>query len=495
MKTIKLILISMVFLMAISCDDYLDINDDPNNPTSVDNKLILSSAQKSSGDSQALSGRQGDNGAFYQPTITLGNLFMQNWTVAAGYSWYDEEMDYAVNSSFMPRIWNNIYRNQLKQYHLLDNAAANNEHYQAIAKIMKSYHFQILVDIYGDIPYTEALQRGDNPTPKFDNAENIYTNLIVVLDDAIALIKAGNTNAKVNIVENDQMFSGDMTNWIKFANTLKLRILARQSSLASKQTYISTEITKINNEGSGFIDSDVTLNMGYIKEEDKQSPFWETFGESVAGGTQSNYKATSATSYVISMLTDFNDARIDFIYKAPLGGVHRGLVQGDIPAPEDVIETVSAIGTGLRKSPEQDVILFSLAESNFVKAELALLVPSLGNPQDFYEAGISASYATLGAESAPSYYAQPKNLVGWTFSANKLEAIITQKWIALNGIDPIQSWFDYTRTGYPSTLPISTSASGPNIPVRLAYSSTEIDSNPNVPAQPNIFSDKIFWAN
>ena len=88
------------------------------------------------------------------------------------------------------------------------------------------------------------------------------------------------------------------------------------------------------------------------------------------------------------------------------------------------------------------------------------------------------------------------DLVDWSASPNKMEAIITQKWLALNGVNAFESWVEYNRTGYPSNLPISTYASQADRPVRLEYPASELSSNGgNVPNQPDAFSDKIFWAN
>jgi hypothetical protein len=77
-----------------------------------------------------------------------------------------------------------------------------------------------------------------------------------------------------------------------------------------------------------------------------------------------------------------------------------------------------------------------------------------------------------------------------------LEAIITEKWVALNGINAEQTWFDYSRTGFPSGLPISALASTPDRPVRLFYPSSELSGNTvNVPTQKDAFTAKIFWGN
>jgi hypothetical protein len=102
----------------------------------------------------------------------------------------------------------------------------------------------------------------------------------------------------------------------------------------------------------------------------------------------------------------------------------------------------------------------------------------------------------LTSAQAINYYSQIKDLVGWASSSDKTEAIITQKWIAVNGITAEQSWFDYSRTGFPTGLPVSLLASTPDRPVRLYYVASEYSSNgDNVPTQPDAFDSKIFWAN
>jgi hypothetical protein len=123
-----------------------------------------------------------------------------------------------------------------------------------------------------------------------------------------------------------------------------------------------------------------------------------------------------------------------------------------------------------------------------------------GDPATFYTNGVVASFLYLGLADtdAATYLSQSStNNISYGNAANKLEAIITQKWIALNGITAEQSWFDYTRTGYPLGLPISEMADATKgRPVRLAYPASEITGNPaNLPEQPNAFTSKIFWAN
>ncbi|MBC8643870.1 SusD/RagB family nutrient-binding outer membrane lipoprotein [Flavobacterium lindanitolerans] len=148
----------------------------------------------------------------------------------------------------------------LANFHKIEKTSLENyENYQAIAKIMKAFYFQYLVDLYGDIPYTEALQRDLELTPAYDDAEAVYDDLIVQLDAAIELIKNAPSSA-LDPANNDIMLHGDMDEWIKFANTVKMRILIRQSGMPSKQAYIADKFRDIIDEGSGFITENVTNN-------------------------------------------------------------------------------------------------------------------------------------------------------------------------------------------------------------------------------------------
>jgi hypothetical protein len=486
MKSILNISLLIVILLLTSCNDFLDVNTDPNNPTEVSPSLVLPVGQNYT--AQLIQNDRRVN--------SLGNMMMYNWSQSDGFSWYSDEFKYLVTSSFYRNIFNNSYTQPLKQYQVLEQLTSEYDYYKAIAKIMKAYHYQILVDMYGDIPYTEALLRKENATPVYDDAKTIYEDLIVQLTAAIELIdKAENQIAPG---ADDITFGGDMDMWKQFANTIKLRILVRQSSMAGRDTYIKEQINAIISEGSGFITSDVGVDPGFLQEENKQNPIWQAYGSEVSGSPTMNNQATCATDYVITYLTNTNDPRIDFIYEEPETG-HLGVPQGLLDYDTPVLDAyepkkVSNIGPGILKSYDQSAIIFSLAESYFNQAEAAFKGLMPGSAKDFYQQGIEASFDYLGATEAPAYYNQVKDLVSYDNSTNKLQAIITQKWIALNGITAEQSWFDYSRTGYPAGLPISLLASTTNRPVRLFYTSDEISSNgANVPSQPNAFTEKIFW--
>jgi hypothetical protein len=477
-----LLLIILSGLLFTGCDSFLDINSDPNNPTEVSPDLVLPVAQTYTASYNTSSRR----------TNHLGNMLMYNWSETYGFSWYDEEFKYLVTPTFYDQLFNLAYRDALKQYDVLSKLEGEEfANYKAIASVMKAFHFNILVDLYGDVPYFEALGRGTVPTPVYDDARAIYDDLLVKLEEAVALIDATQSNELALVPgDDDAIFGGSMENWAKFANTIKLRILVRMSDVAD----ISAGVSAINANGYGYITGDVAVNPGYANEEDKQNPFWATLGAKVDGTVTLSNDATCATQYILDYLTTTNDTRIDFMYELPDDG-HLGVEQG-FPVGQDYgADFVSNIGPGHLKGADMDAVIFTLAESYFNQAEAAVKGHG-GDAEALYNAGVEASFAYLGAGSSATYLSQMVNNIAYASSSNKLEAIITQKWLALNGVDAVQSWFDYTRTGFPRNLPVSLLASTSDRPVRLAYPSSEITSNTaNLPDQPDVFTSKIFWAN
>lgn len=477
---IQVLILSMV---TVSCEDYLDVNTDPNNPTEVTPDLVLPTGQNYT--AQYVSRDRGLN--------HLGNMFMYNWSQAAGFSWYNDEFLYLVTSSFYDQLFDDSYLRGLKQYQILTQLGPEFDNYKAIGMIMKAYHYQILVDLYGDVPYVEALGRSALATPAYNDAQEIYDDLIIQLSDAIQIIDAAAADAaSVKPAGDDIMFGGNMTMWKQFANTVKIRILVRESDIAAKQAYITTEIAVIVAEGSGFIGGDVEVNPGYLNEEGKQNPYWNGFGASVDGTVTLTNDATCATQYVLDQYGVRNDPRIDFAFERPATG-HLGVEQGITVDAAFSATFVSNIGPGITTDATMSTIIFTEAENNFNLAEAAFKgLYGGGTPDALYDAAVLASFTTLGSTGYGPYIA----LNSYASAANKLEAIITEKWVALNGINAEQTWFDYSRTGFPSGLPISALASTPDRPVRLFYPSSELSGNAvNVPTQKNAFNDKIFWGN
>lgn len=509
---VSIILLIVVGLLGSSCSDFLDVNKDPNNPTDVNPDLILPV-----GLNYTANYVQEDRGLSH-----LGNMLMYSFGESFGYSWYGTEFKYAVTSNFYSSLWNDAYSDALKQYEDLLDSSKRYGYYKAIGLIMEAYHFQILVDLYGDIPYSEALKRAGNTTPSYDKGAAVYDSLLVDLTKAVELIQSTKQlerEIEVSEGNGDSVFDGNMTKWIRFAHTIKVRILSRVSGVAgSVNININQELATIKASGIGFIKDDVTINPGYMKEVDKQNPFWADFGWDPTGTPTGTHRATTATQFVLNYFSNTNDPRIDYIFEKPETG-HKGVNQGfpnnsKAKAPDKV----SNIGPGLLKSYDMGSVIFTLAEHKFNMAELALAGYNVNKgPKQYYQAGVEASFAYLGVDNAASaaanYLSQNIENVSWSASTNKLDAIMTQQWIATMGLTAAQAWFDYNRTGYPSGRPLNTSNLEPastgfptsisddhdDRPVRLLYPTTEQTTNAeNVPNQSlnDAFGDdsKIFWA-
>jgi len=487
MKILNKILIALFVVgFATSCsDDYFDVNDSQNSPVSSTPPLSLPVAQKYTVD--VLQGG-------YNSMNTLGNLWSYSWAAGGDYVYFTDETLYLVTSGFRTGIYENAHVLPLRNYDVIEkNTDPKYTNYVAIAKIMKSFHFQYLVDAYGDVPYSEALQGAANTTPVFDDANAIYDDLIVQLSAAQDLIANADASALVPGSGNDVMLHGDMAMWSKFANTLKLRILLRQSEKAGLVS--QADFDAAVNNGIGFLGAgeNILCNPGYLNDTNKQNPFYAAFGKTVAGDPAANANATRATDYAISKLSV--DPRRAFIYKnVGTGTTYAGIAQNNVGGPNSA--SLSGIGPGVLSSASQDGVIMLAAESLFLQAEAASKGYIVGDAESFYNAGVQASFDYLGAGSAAGY------LTSYPFpnsTAVNLEAIIYQKWVALIGINGFESWIEYRRTGFPADLPVAPNQTNSTvIPVRLLYPTSEYAANPdNVPTQSSgdAFTSKVFWQN
>jgi hypothetical protein len=425
-----------------SCEDWLDVNTDPNNPVHVEPNLTLPVAEAYTAHYISADRR----------ISHLGNMFMANWSESHGFSWSNDEFRYNVTSTFYTGVFDQAFSRSLKEYQNLVNLEGEYySHYKAIGMIMKSYHYQILVDTYGDVPYFEALQRSNNPTPKYDDAATIYRDLIVQLNEAKTLL-ATTPEQYMKVGADDIIFKGNTESWIKFANTVKGRILARLSGKSAEKTssaFVDLITEEMGKMSEGTITADVIVNPGYVNEANKQNPFWAAFGKGVDGSDVQNWRATPATEYILTLLNSKSDPRVDKLFARPIDNpdAHKGWNQGIEPNDDVAYSKVSLIGTGLLKGATAGQPIFTLAENYFNLAELALKGYG-GDDKALYENGVKASFRYLGLTdaNATTYLSQEVPFVQYPSSnEDKLHTIIYQKRIAVMGITAEQSWYDYNR--------------------------------------------------
>lgn len=502
MKTIKIIksfvIVLATAMTAVSCSDYLDVNDNPNNPAISTPRLTLPVAQR---DLAAINARD---------MTYLGQFMAYNWATPSNWSANQEFARYNITSSFYSQIFETSYVSILKNLTYVQNytdpsGAVDYSAYKAIASTMKGFQYQLLVDLYGDIPYSEANLRSANITPKYDDAQTIYKAVIDDLTAAAALALDLPENAE-DPGSQDIINQGDMTKWARFANSIKLRMLVRLSN-TNQDAYIQAQIALIDANGAGYITAPVTANPGYTNNLNQQNPFFGYFRKEVTAAETDRGDYTVATDYAIAYLTGTSDPRLNRLYApAQNGGAFKGAPQSTVlPGTGFTSKDLSKIGPGLL-DPVTGVTasqtIMGMPEILLLQAEAITRGYIAGGDaaaQAKYEQAITASFTKLGvptpAVAATTYYSQPLPNVSWAASPNKVEAIITQKWVALNGTSSIELWIEKTRTGFPAALPLPAEGGGTR-PVRLLYPSSEISRNSlNVPAQTaqTAFTANPFW--
>ncbi len=497
MKKITLIIAAISAIGLSGCKKYLDQTANPNAPSETTVPLALTGAEKIMADIP--NGIAPNEGGSY----TNYGYWMGSVAVSSGFIVQPNLSQYVLTTNdFQP--WTDLYLNLSNIVNMTAQANAQGlPNYAAIGMIMNAYDFQQVVDNYNDAPYSQAFN-SKNLFPAYDKGPAIYAALIAECDAAIALINKSTTSTTP--AGDDIIFGGNMTNWKKFANTLKLRLILRQSNLSNFSTIAGDMASTVN---EGFLDgsTQALAQPGYTLNDahgGQASPFWHAYGLTQNGVPENIL--VKANTYGIQMIHGFNDPRLSAIYSTvtnPNGGTTtiRGLFLGDPTLSQDTNSagTLSGLGPGLLVSAAQPAIVFSGAESLFLQAEAANdgIIP--GSAQTLYESAITAAFEQVGLTDAQAatYSAQPIANVGWAASPNKQQAIITQKYISLIGTGFLEQYNEWRRTDYPAGVPVTLDpgAAGP-IPRRVLYPQTEYDTNgANVKAEGTIspFTSRIFW--
>lgn len=483
-KLLTICLSAFIIMVGAGCSKgYFDINNNPNSATNTTPELVLPQALTATASGQITD-------------YTFVSEWLGYWCPSGSYAISSSDLaSYRQTTSFGDGIWTSFYHN-LEDYDYIEQAAKtqSKSFYQGTAIVMKSFVFQQLVDMFNNVPYSQAFKGTNVIQPSYDGAQAIYENIAARLDTAVTLLKRADAIAASN---SDVLFNGDNGKWIQFANTLKLRILMRQTQMAGRTSYIQAQIAKINANGGGFLSSDAAVNPGYANNSGQQNPFYG-FCINTAGTYIGDF--WRANQYPISFCMSNNDPRYQYLY-APTsnGGIYQGNVIGS--ATNHAANSASTFGPGLLKSASQPAVLISGAESFFLQAEAGLKGLLSNSPSALFHNGVQSSFSYLGAGSAASYYTQSNvntNYDACTTDAQRLACIIRQKWMAMNTVTPFEAWADYRRLGLPADVPLSVSpyVDVLAIPVRILYPASEYQTNAaNVGSQGTInhHTSKIFW--
>ncbi|MGI4734666.1 MAG: SusD/RagB family nutrient-binding outer membrane lipoprotein [Janthinobacterium lividum] len=544
----RVLLATALTSAATGCKSFLDVNSNPNNATSVTPDALLGTALVTTA-------------ANYSGAATNYNSYASfavgYWGKSGTVSGFSEERTYNYSSTYYQGLWNATYDN-LSDYNLIQQQGATSgyQNHAAIARIMKVYNFLLLVDEYGDIPYTNALQGIANTIPTYDKATDIYKDLVVQLKGAVTDINAAPTSARAVSTE-DVVFGGNMTRWKQFANSLRLRILLRESSTndAALNSYVTTEMATLqsNSATDGYITTDVVVQPGYAANTNQQNPFYNRYGIA-AGATRANaeYSYIVPSKYIIRQYegdaknspASFVDGRIAQLYTVGTidsVAAYSGTDLGEANPPQFDPTTTRVgsrllLGGAFLRGATAPTVLMLLSEHLFSKAEAETrsLLTNGNAKQDFLD-GIQSSFLTTfrAATTAPiavstavtttagvsqynAYINAPTNanngLVIWEKTTTTVpngtdatttplatpravsnqEKILYQKYLAENTIASTEAWDDFRRTGLPK-FKISAQAGTSPLPKRLIYPQTEVSTNnANIPTGVTQFT-RIFW--
>jgi hypothetical protein len=500
MKKLVIAAMGIASVCAISsCKKYLDINKSPNNivESAAPMDLLLTNVTINTG-------FMGGSDLFRWSALATQQLSGQTTGGETQTQMYEK---YLIQSADVNNAWSSYFATTLNDIEvIIKNAkAANAPYYEGVAKLLKAYNYQIIVDAWGNVPFSEAQQGGQaNYSPKFDDGAAIYTAMLTLIDEALAQLNGASTGPVPST--NSTIYSGSFTakkiNWIKFGNTLKLRMLLHYSK-ADKAGMV-TKITTLVNSGVPFFETNAdNFEMPFLNQSNRFNPIHQ-FEVS-----RNNYLFPN--KFLVDMMNTKLDPRRPFFFtQFPAGsGAYVGAKAADAASQKysrihSFLRGAATGGTpnsdgsynplppgGPTYTGDAPIRMLTNAEYNFMRAEAALY-GAPGSAQAFFVAGIRASMTNAGVATVDqdAYVLARGTLVGTP--DQQLQQIIEEKFVASYGV-LMEPWNDFRRTGYPAITKVSNAVT-PGIIRSLPFPQSEIDANKNTPPQKADLSAKfVFW--
>lgn len=477
------ILAAGLFLVGTGCRKYLDVNKNLNSPTQVPVSTLLVNAQLTIGSAMSLG------------TLSNGlSVYMHQQSTRENPDQYGMKQ----NDGTIEGGWAGLY-DALKNLNVIINqgTAEGRFAYVGVAKILKAYSYSVLVDLWGDVPFSEFDQfKAGITQPKFDDDAAIYPQLFAMIDEAIADINNPAVNPSKPTTD-DVMYSGNMGRWIKAANTLKLKLYTQlrkvQNVTPQVTALLAAPATLINATNESFL-----LPFGPLGATDDRHPGYGTYVASqksqhvspwmyeIMKGKNPNintgindprvpyYIYNQATPAAAAALTntEYRDGGFISLYFGSTGPQRNGSQQQTISVfgiypvggrYDDGLggHTQLATKTGTGAAPQR---LITYADRLYLEAELIQAGVIPGNARAVLDAAILESFKQVDyvittyvkpSQTVPLVFPSAdayKNAVLVLFDAGnaekKMEYIMTQKWLSNIG-NSVDQYTDYRRTGYP----------------------------------------------
>jgi len=537
MKSLKIILPLFLLLAITGCKDgWLDINTDPNNPTEAPLNQMLTTVQVDIADNLAQGNGIGEILGVYTHRITAREYMDQYAVFGTSFS-----VGYA---------WSGLYTGPLANLEYIIDAGTESGdlQYVGIAKILKAYTFSQIVDIWGDVPFSEANDPLITRYPVFDDDAVIYPALLSLLNEGIADIN--NTAAENLFVpgNDDLIYGGDLDNWVSLAKTVKLK-LYNQIRLYQD---VSTEVNALITEGDliGPGDDFMLWYNATAAPENRHPGFSGEYGGNQITHYISPWFWEILTGQNPNIFNGINDPRVPYyvfnqqgddgnppeyvdgpfvsIYFGSVGanrdhaGRNTFSMMGIYPIGGRYDDGLGGNGNAATATGQAPYKFITYADRLFIEAELAQAGVTGGDARASLDAAMTESFNLVdvvvagngstqniptlsGTPEATAYYASILAEYDAATAAEQMEIIITQKWIQSFG-SSVDAYTDYRRTGYPVIFDPNTMPSDPpdaevvptqstrDFQVSLPWREADLDLNPNSPEQQKTATTfKVFW--
>lgn len=446
------ILYLTIFTSLIGCTSgFEELNTNPNAPVEVHPSLLLRNVIYQQADNMAYEG------------FVAGNLLSQHFTMI-DFNLFDRHN--LSSPQFGGNPWPILYKN-LRDLSLISTIAQEKDVYKVYLGptfILKAYIGSILTDLYGDVPFFEALYGLEgNVNPKYDSQEQIYTGnqgILALLDKGISAIESYNGSIKM---EGDLLFAGDLPSWIRFANSLKIKALMRISAKVN----VAAELQQLVDKGN------------YIQTNEQNAVF-QFSGSQPNNFRMANLRAGDFNLFILSTTAQevfelLSDPRITLFYRPTLSNstIFNGLLNGpDASTTSISVADYSLTGTIFREHASVLKAPFMTSwETQFLLAEAVYRGLIAGDAKSFYDLGVTQAFEYWNVDMPNEYLVSGRAAFNQN-NENPLKQIITQKWIA-NTINGYESWIEWRRTGFPVLKQVAASLNNNLIPVRLPYPADE----------------------
>jgi len=492
-----------ISITASSCKKYLDVNKDPNvlrNPTV---SVLLPTSEVYIANAMGID------------MEINGSIWGQYWTQNPNSSQYRQLEQYQPTADVYDYPWANLYIAGEDLFQLDKLAASQNKkQYMAIDILLRAYLFQVLTDAFGDVPFTEALkgqsEDGGITSPHYDPQQLIYKGILAYIDRADSLI---NVNDASTPGTDDLIYGGNMGQWQKFANTLRLRVLMRLSE--KDPGTAQAGIAALYASGAAFLGNGDDAQVNFTTTAGSRNPLYTQ--EVQLGNTQNVVGSRTC----IDSMNSNNDYRAYVFYEPLANGLVVGITQGNYSQPANpgtysIPSQYVGADANNSVSATAPVKLITGYESLFLQAEAIARGWATGNDDSLFYQGIQASFEDynsafndvigLSADASlfvyingdttttpvtpPGYWTQYP--VGGSIQ-NKVRFIITQKWFAMCGNEGFEAWTEWRRTGYPDFFVFSKNSIIGNVfPRRFIYPNTSLTTNLNFPGVKSV-TTKVWW--